>query len=439
MQAAIPDSMIWIVAPEMNLGEKEFRVAWDILVRGGKLPVAAKSRRERWIELENGSRIEVRTEENPDQLIGEGVDLMVIAEAARLKEYTWEELLRPTLMDKPGRAIFTSTPRGRNFFWKLYMLGQNPEKQDKHEWMSWQLPSSVNPINLKSDLDEIDARIKEDPIANAHLRQEYHADFVSYRGIVFGEFSRAVHVRREHYEQGQKTMLWIDPGYTNPYSVLLVQITPDETIRVIGEVYLTQRTTDEVIRECEARWPYAMYDSGMVGNGPNKELVVIVDEAGAEPIASWQIAGYNAYGVKPPLKSGIEVYHRMLRDPFRHSEATEENPLGIWPRITFDPTCENTIEEHNLYHYPDDENKRSEGASSEVPVDNFNHSISAIRYGIFSLWPHLFNEVNERLVTEHMLSDEELFSVSEYQKRMSIEDSSAPSLEWDQKWSLGDY
>lgn len=437
MQCAVPQSMVWIVAPEMNLGNKEFRVVWDIAVRRGLLPVESKSKREHWIEFANGSRLEVRTEENPDQLIGEGVDLMIVAEAARLAPLTWEELLRPTLMDRPGRAIFTSTPRGKNFFHRLW---QNGQKEDMVDWSSWKLPSRVNPFNLPSDLDEIDAMIKSDPVTNAHLRQEYWADFVTYRGLVFLEFSYAVHVRTHTYQPGLKTMLWVDPGITNPYSVLLVQITGDEEIHVLDEIYKRGAVTDEIIALAQSKWPYAMYDGGVPGNVANPELEVIIDEAAAESVASWRLKGYQAYGVKPPLRTGIDVYHRMLRDPFRQADKTEENPLGIWPRITFDPRCEMTIDEHNLYHYPDEERRRSEQAPTEVPVDADNHSISAIRYGLYSLWPHLFNEQRETVRTE-TLTDEQIAQLGYDTSRMHIDSGYAPehyeSIE--AQWNLGDY
>lgn len=443
LQCAVPESVVWVVAPEMNLGNKEFREVWDLAVRKKLLPITGKSWREKWIDFENGSRIEVRTEENPDQLIGEGVDLMIVAEAARLKPTTWEELLRPTLADKPGRAIFTSTPRGRNFFHRLWLFGQNAEaaqsaEEDPRDWRSWQLPSSVNPFILGSEIDRIDRLIAQDPISHALLRQEWRAEFVSYQGIVFVEFSNDIHVRREPYEVGQKTYIAVDPGYTNPYSCLLVQVTGDETIRVLSEIYRTGKTTDEIITEAEQKWPFAMFDAGQPGNGPNPELEVVVDEAAADHIASWRLKGYNAYGKKPPLRTGIEVHHRLLRDPFRHEPVTLTNPLGIWPRLTVDPSCAHTIEEHNLYHYPDEERRRSDISASEVPVDADNHSISALRYLEYAIWPELFNERHQELEVVSF-SDEELAAMDYGMARMQIEDGSAPHVDWERDTSLGQY
>lgn len=446
LQCMVPESYVWIVGPKMDLAEKEFRVVWDMCVRKGipGLKVTGKSKREHWIEFENGSFIECRTEENPDQLIGEGVDLMIVVEAARLKPMTWEELLRPTLADKPGRAIFSSTPRGRNFFHRLFLYGQDPayavaNGEAGDEWWSIQAPSSSNPLILRSEIERVERQIAADPVTNAVLRQEWMAEFITYAGIVFPEFTREVHVRAERYVAGQKTMLWVDPGITNPYACLLVQITGDETIRVLGEVYRTGKVTDEIISLAQHEWPHVMFDGGVPGNGPNPELEVVVDEAAAEAIASWRLKGYNAYGAKPPLRTGIDVHHRMLRDPFRKVEPPEDgsNPLGIWPRITFDPSCAHTIEEHNLYHYPDEARRRVESGPSEVPVDADNHSISAIRYGTFALWPHLFNEYHPEVSYEE-ISPDQLAAMGFDMERMSIDDGEK-RMDFERQWNLGDY
>src|SRR4051812_26298801 len=55
IQLIIPESYVWIVGPTMDLAEKEFRVAWKIIVEGGAVPVRRKSERELFIQCENGS------------------------------------------------------------------------------------------------------------------------------------------------------------------------------------------------------------------------------------------------------------------------------------------------------------------------------------------------------------------------------------------------
>ena len=374
----------------MDLAEKEFRVVWNLVVNKGMIPVRRKSEREGFIQFENGSSIECRTEENPDQLIGEGLDLVILAEAARLKERTWHQYIRPALADRQGRALFSSTPRGFNWFQEFYLKGQDLGNPDHAWWESWTIPSRMNPILPAEEIEE--ARRNSSPEAFA---QEWEAKFIAYGGLVFPEFDSDIHVRSQQYNPMLRTSLWIDPGSAAPYCVLLVQITPDEEVRVLDEIYRTQHTTAEIIRIAEAKWgPYILNDFG----NPREEIDIVVDKAAAEAVATWRLRGYRTRTEKPTnIRRGIEVHHMFLRDPIRSVGAL------VVPRITYDPKCKSAIKEHGLYHYPDTIRQRVEVNASENPVDVDNHTIDAVRYGYYNYFPELFNE--ERRVQSFEIMD----------------------------------
>lgn len=403
MQLLVPDSWGWIVAPTMDLADKEFRIIWNLTCaeNGPKLiPVRRKSERERWILFANGSALWCKSEESPDQLVGEGLAFVIVAEAARLRRKTWDELVAPTLLDRRGWAIFSSTPRGNNWFRDFWLRGADAEFPS---WASWQVPTEANPLLDRADIEQLKRENSSTPEV---IRQELMAEFVAYGGQVFPEFDYSVHVHSHGYEPGLQTALWCDPGITNPYCVLLVQITPDETIRVLDEIYVTGRVTDQIIDMAEAKWPYALFEGGNPAAGPRVDLTVVVDEAAATENASWRLRGYRAGGSKPGVAQGIEVHHRMLRDPFRQVPPPKDgtNPYGIVPRITFDPRAKNAIEEHNRYHYPDNVRGLANNLS-ELPVDADNHAISAMRYGYYEAFPALFNEVVPRETYEVITLD----------------------------------
>lgn len=378
-QCVIPGSYIWVVGPTMDLAEKEFRVVWNLAVNKGLIPIRRKSERELFIDFENGSRIECRTEENPDQLIGEGLDLVILAEAARLKERTWHQYIRPALADRQGRALFTSTPRGFNWFQEFYNKGQDSTNPDHAWWSSWTIPSRLNPILPEEEIEE--ARRNSSPEAFA---QEWEAKFIAYGGLVFPEFDSEIHVRSHQFNPLLRTSLWVDPGSAAPYAVLLVQITPDEEVHVLDEIYKTQHTTSEIIKIAEEKWrPYILNDF----ENPREEIDVVVDKAASEAVATWRLRGYRTRNEKPTnIRRGIEVHHMFLRDPIR-----SVGP-NIVPRITYDPRCTNSIKEHGLYHYPDTIRQRIEVNPSENPVDVDNHTLDATRYGYYNYFPELFNE-----------------------------------------------
>lgn len=376
-QLMIPGSYVWIVGPTQDLAEKEFRVVWRLTVEREMIPVKRKSEREGFIQFGNGSFLETRTEENPDQLIGEGLDLVVLAEAARLKQRTWDQYIRPALADRRGKAFFSSTPRGFNWFHDFYNRGQSEDAKFSG-WESWTVPSRFNPILSPEEIEE--ARTTSSPEAFA---QEWEAKFIAYGGLVFPEFASDIHVRAHHYNRDMRTYLWVDPGISAPYCVLLVQVTGDEHIRVLDEIYRTGLTTDSIIKIAEDKWSEYILSGG---GYPKDGLEVIIDKAAAEAAATWRLRGYNAWGDKPSIKKGIEVHHQFLRDPFESTSTT------IVPRITYDPKCFNCVKEHGLYHYPDTARRRADVNPPEVPVDIDNHTMDACRYGYYNVFPQLFNE-----------------------------------------------
>jgi hypothetical protein len=378
-QMCIPGSYGWIVGPTMDLAEKEFRTVWKKGVEEGYIPVRRKSERELFIDFENGSKVECRTEENPDQLIGEGLDFVVMAECARLKERTWHQYIRPALADRQGRALLSSTPRGFNWFHKVYEMGQDRDNPDNSWWESWTVPSRMNPILPAEEI----AEAKKNSTPESFM-QEWEAKFIAYGGLVFPEFDENIHVVAQNFNSLLRTSLWVDPGNTAPYACLLVQITPEEEVRVLDEIYLTQHTTAQIIAVAKQKWaPYILNDYRQ----PREELEVVVDKAAAEAVATWRLSGFRTRSEKPTnISKGIEVHHSFLKDPMRSTDT-----LTV-PRITYDPRCKNAIKEHNLYHYPDDVRKRVESSPTERPVDVDNHTIDAVRYGYYNYFPQLFNE-----------------------------------------------
>ncbi len=83
---------------------------------------------------------------------------MIIDEASKIPQRTWEQYLRPTLADRKGWAAFVSTPEGfGNHFHDLYQRGQDTSYK---EWESWQFPSWESPY-FKDDIEELKKRLRK--------------------------------------------------------------------------------------------------------------------------------------------------------------------------------------------------------------------------------------------------------------------------------------
>jgi hypothetical protein len=83
------------------------------------------NRTERTIEFPGGGRLAVYSADNDTALRGEAFDLVIVDEAAMVREETYTDVLLPTLADRDGRMLLISTPKGRNWFWREWVRGQS--------------------------------------------------------------------------------------------------------------------------------------------------------------------------------------------------------------------------------------------------------------------------------------------------------------------------
>lgn len=158
----------WWVAPHYPIAEIGWRMIKWLAAR---VPGVTLRESDRSLTFEKtGGRIQVKSASDPDSLRGEGLDLVVIDEAAYVKAQAWTEALRPALSDRRGRAVFISTPAGLNWFWGLYQRGLDPAQAD---WQTWRFPSGANPYLAASEI----ASARELMPADLHA-QEYEATFI---------------------------------------------------------------------------------------------------------------------------------------------------------------------------------------------------------------------------------------------------------------------
>jgi hypothetical protein len=98
----------------------------------------------------------------------------------------WPQVIRPALSDRIGKAIFISTPNGLNYFYDLWLRGQQEEEKS---WNSWQFPTSANPYIDPEEIEE--ARLNLVPEV---FEQEYLALFRGDGISVFRDIDRRCHI-----------------------------------------------------------------------------------------------------------------------------------------------------------------------------------------------------------------------------------------------------
>jgi phage terminase large subunit-like protein len=159
-------SAVMYIAP--TLGQAR-TIIWDLLHELGRPVIKSSHINNLEILLVNGRKILVRGADNPDSLRGVSLTYVVMDECAFIKEDVWQKIIRASLSDKKGRAMFISTPSGRNWFYDIFNLGQ--EETDE-EWCSWHFTTRDNET---IDPKEIDAA--ERTLSTFAFRQEYLSSF----------------------------------------------------------------------------------------------------------------------------------------------------------------------------------------------------------------------------------------------------------------------
>lgn len=176
------EQMVWWVAPTYKIVKRGYaevlrQLPDGILTRPAPPDTAFDAGRAVVLRFKTGSKMEFYSAERPEGMLGEGVDFAVLDEAAIMQEHIWQQIIRPTLADRRGKALFISTPRGRNWFYKMYNLGQDPLMKD---YASWRLPSMANPHIPAEEWEEM-----SETLPRAVYEQEILADFISNAASVF--------------------------------------------------------------------------------------------------------------------------------------------------------------------------------------------------------------------------------------------------------------
>jgi len=179
---------------------------------GAKIGAEVK-KAERQVIFPNGGEVSVRSADNPDSLRGEGLNLGVLDEIAYMQEEAWSEAIRPALSDKQGKAIFISTPKGRNWFWRLWQKGLG----DDPDWRSWQRPTSDNPFILPKEIEDAKKDLPE-----LTFEQEYLAVFLENEGAVFRNITACLNAPETNYSEHNKhkIVVGIDWGKQNDFTAI---------------------------------------------------------------------------------------------------------------------------------------------------------------------------------------------------------------------------
>jgi len=349
--SSVKNRNCWYIAPTYGAAKE---IAWDMLVH--TIPdeyITKRNETALTLKLVNGSTIALKGAEKPNNLRGRALDFVVLDEFADMRPETWNEVIRPSLSDRMGSALFIGTPKGRNHFYDLWATGLD----GADGWESFQY-TTLDGGNVPED--EIE-QARQD-LDERTFNQEYCAEFVTYSGLIYYAFSRELSVVNIE-DTGGTLHIGMDFNLDPMSAVICLRHGQD--LLAIDEIVMYGSNTDEMVAEIIERYP-------------NRHIIIYPDPAsrqrktsagGRTDLSILQNAGFS---VK------VKKQHPLVRD--RINAVNSRLLSGNGERhLLISPKCKQTIKSLERQTYKE--------GTSQPNKDGFDHMNDALGYLVEYMFP----------------------------------------------------
>ena len=248
----VPNSHVLLMSPNYSLSQISFDLQRS-LIKHFDLEVIRDNAKDKVIELSNNSTIRMGSINQVDSVVGRSYDLIIFDEAALTDgRDAFNVALRPTLDKDNSKAIFISTPRGRNnYFAEFYYRGYSDEFP---EWCSIKATYHENPRVSDDDIKEAKKTMSENEFA-----QEYMADFNVYEGQIWSfNHEKCISSLKDMDTSKMDVFAGLDVGYKDPTAFCVIAYDWEEEVYYVLDEYLdSERTTEQhatEIRKLIDKW-----------------------------------------------------------------------------------------------------------------------------------------------------------------------------------------
>ena len=242
----IPNSHVLLMSPNYSLSQISFDLQRQ-LIKHFDLEMLRDNAKDKVIELSNNSTIRMGSINQVDSVVGRSYDLIIFDEAALTDgRDAFNVALRPTLDKDNSKAIFISTPRGRNnYFAEFYHRGFSDEFP---EWCSIKATWHENPRVSEQDIIEAKKGMSE-----AEFAQEYMADFNVFEGQVWSfNHEQCVADLSEFDTSKMDVFAGLDVGYKDPTAFCVIAYDwEEEKFHLVDEYLNSERTTEQHAAEIQ--------------------------------------------------------------------------------------------------------------------------------------------------------------------------------------------
>jgi hypothetical protein len=351
---------IWYVAPTYKQAKM---IVWRKLKN--KLQdlrwIRKSNESELSILLKNGSTIALKGADNEDSLRGVGLDYLIMDEFADIDPEAFFEVLRPTLADRQGKAMFIGTPKGiANWAYELYQM----EQEYPEDWKSFQYTTVDGGNVTESEI----AAAKRD-LDERQFRQEFLATFETYTGRIYYAFDRGQNVKLPTNTPEKPldlSVLYMGFDFNiDPMSVVIA-VRQGDNLYVIDEIRMFSSNTQEAVEEIKSRYP-----KSKVWAYPDPAARQRKTSAGgATDLTILQNAGFvvKAPNAHTPVRDRINAVNSRLcaSNGIRH--------------LFIAPSCKYTLEGLERHTY-------KENSTTPDKESGYDHMMDALGYMVDYLFP----------------------------------------------------
>lgn len=345
----VPGCNILIMSPNYSLSQISFELQRN-LIKHFDLEVTRDNAKDKIIQLSNNSTIRMGSVNQVDSCVGRSYDLIIFDEAALSDgEDAFNIALRPTLDKDNSKAIFISTPRGRNnWFSTFFNRGFDPEFPS---WCSIKATYHDNPRISEEDVEEA-----RRAMSKAEFNQEYLASFNEFEGQIWNfNFEECVaDLQGMHIHKNMDIIAGMDIGFRDPTVLVIIAFDWDtETYYILDEYMDNEKTTAQHAEEIKAKMDKWNVDFAFIDSAAQQTKYDFAQQ--------YDIATNNA---KKSITDGIGFIASLV----------DNN------KVIVDTECRECLKSLDQYQWDPNPN-----LIKEKPKHNeFCHMADAIRYALYS-------------------------------------------------------
>ena len=351
----------WIIAPEYTQAKS---IYWRDLVDEyvPESMILKKNDNELILEIMTAvpgkkSVIEFKGSDREDKLRGAGLKGVILDEYAFQKEYVWDKVVGPMLVQTNGWALFITTPNGvANHFKKFWDDAVEQEsRKDNKLWKTFHFTSYDNPLIPRDNLDK-----ERDRLTDEFFTQEYMAEFAKFTGLIYTGFDDKKHVQNFEVDEQWSFYRAIDFGATDPDAVPFIGVDKGGTIYIFDEIYMSNLYTSELAELIKQKSAHRYFIASYADSAGKQQIM----DLGEKGIYCTPVKKNTGEGNREWLVATIREVHQLLKED----------------KIIIHPRCKGLIKEFMSYSW----RKDRLGEAVNLPEDKNNHLLDALRYFVVS-------------------------------------------------------